>query len=499
MDGSTPILVGGAQLVQRDTDPREALAPIAMLERVVREAAEDAGGGGRLLAEADTVAVIDVAAWGAKNIPRLLAEKLLASPAHEFVTGIGGETPLVLVNQLANRIAAGESHIAVVAGCNNIKTLRNAAKAGVELDWKIGGSGEPVMIGSRRLGNNEIEKRYGLVSPTSVYPIFENALRVHRALDLEAHRARLGALMHRFTEVAATNPYAWFPTVRSAEELTTPTANNRMIAFPYTKYLNAVLDTDQAAGVLMMSVDAARRHGIPEDRWLYWWGGAHADERAWYASERPDFAESAALRATAQGALANAGITISDVDLIDFYSCFPVAVEMACEMLGLAEDDPRGLTLTGGLPYGGGPGNNYTLHSLATALARLREGKQRRALVTGNGWYLTKHSATVLSCEPRPGGLAPAAEVDVSAEADPVVLRDAAEGAAVVETYTVIYGRDGAPERGIVIGRLDDDGARFVANTPDDREALEAFVAVENVGRRGRVTVREDQNLFEPG
>ncbi|MBW2289544.1 MAG: acetyl-CoA acetyltransferase [Deltaproteobacteria bacterium] len=499
MDGNTPILVGGAQLVQRDADPVEALDPIAMLERVSREAAEVAGGGAQLLADADTVAVVDIIAWGANNAPGLLAEKILASPAHELVTGIGGETPLVLVNELANRIAAGESRIAVVAGCNNLKTIRSAVKAGVELNWQTGGRGEPAMIGSRRLGNSEIETRYGLASPTSVYPIFENALRAHRGLDLEAHRVRLGALMSSFTEVAAKNPYAWFPTVRSAEELTTASARNRMIAFPYTKYLNAVLDTDQAAGVVMMSVDAARAHGIPEDRWIYWWGGAHAEERAWYASERPNFAESAALRAAAQSALGNAGIVIGDIELIDFYSCFPVAVEMACEMLVLDEADPRGLTLTGGLPYGGGPANNYTLHSLATALDRLRDGPQRRALVTGNGWYLTKHSATVLSSEPRSGDFEPAAEVDVSGEADPVGLREAADGAAVVETYTVLYGRDGAPERGIVIGRLDDDGTRFIANTPNDREDLEQFVAVENVGRSGKVQVRDDMNRFEPG
>jgi acetyl-CoA C-acetyltransferase len=499
MDENTPILVGGAQLVQRDADPAEAFEPIAMLERVSRDAAEDAGGGARLLADADSVAVVDVAAWDAKNVPGLLAERILASPAHEIVTGIGGETPLVLVNELANRIAAGESRIAVVAGCNNIKTFRNAAKAGVELNWEAGGKGEPVMIGSRRLGSSEIEKQYGLVSPTSVYPIFENALRAHRGLDLEAHLVRLGALMNRFSEVAAKNPYAWFPKLRSAEELVTATASNRMIAFPYTKYLNAVLDTDQAACVLMMSLGAARKYGIPEDRWSYWWGGAHADERAWHASERPDFAASAALRAAAQAALENAGIGIGDVDGIDFYSCFPVAVEMACEMLGLDEADPRGLTLTGGLPYAGGPGNAYTLHSLATALDRLRDGAHRRTIVTGNGWYLTKHSATVLSSEPKSGGFVRAAEVDLRSEADPVTLREAADGAAVVETYTVLYGRDGAPERWIVIGRLDGDGTRFIANTPSDRECLERFVAVENVGRSGRVHVRNRSNCFEPG
>jgi len=220
-------------------------------------------------------------------------------------------------------------------------------------------------------------------------------------------------------------------------------------------------------------------------------------ERAWYASERPDFAACPALRAAADGALARAGLGSDDIDLFDFYSCFPVAVEMACEMLGLDEADPRGLTLTGGLPYAGGPGNNYTLHSLAAAVARLRAGAGGKALVTGNGWYLTKHSATVLATEPRAGSLEPDGPADVSDAPDPVAITGHASGAAIAETYTVIYGRDGAPERGIVIGRLDD-GARFIANTPADRDALEAFAAVENVGRRGRVSVRDGRGCFEP-
>jgi acetyl-CoA C-acetyltransferase len=495
-DRNIPVLVGAAQLLQRDVDPAEALEPIAMLEKVVREAAVAAAAGDRALADADAVGVIDTISWGAKNLPRLLAERIGAKPAREYTTGIGGEIPLVVVNQIADEIASGVTRVAVIAGCNNLETIRSARDAGVELQWEAGGSGEPTMIAGREKGNSDRENQYGLVAPTVLYPIFENALRAHRGLDLETHRARIGALMSRFTEVASKSPYAWFPTARSPDEITTVSATNRMIAFPYTKYMNAVISTDQAAGVLMMSAAAARAYGIPEDRWVYWRGGAHAQERAWYSSERPDFAACPALRAAAGGALARAGSSIDDVDLIDFYSCFPVAVEMACEMLGVDEADPRGLTVTGGLPYAGGPGNSYTLHSLAVAMDRLREGPATSAIVTGNGWYLTKHSATVLSTLPA-GAVEPAGAVDVSDSPGPVEISDEARGKATVETYTVFYGRDGAPERGIVVGRLDD-GARFLANTPDDRDLLESFAAVENVGRPGSVISRDGHNLFEP-
>jgi acetyl-CoA C-acetyltransferase len=185
--------------------------------------------------------------------------------------------------------------------------------------------------------------------------------------------------------------------------------------------------------------------------------------------------------------------------MLDFYSCFPVAVEMACEMLGLEEDDPRGLTVTGGLPYAGGPGNDYTLHSLATMMNRLRQQPGAAGLVTGNGWYLTKHSATVVASAPRehgewsPPGAAP--EDDVPAETRATAP---AEGRGTIETYTVLYDREGAPKRGVIVGRSKA-GRRFVANTAEDRTVLEGLVSEEAVGRTGWVSHQDGRNVFDPG
>jgi acetyl-CoA C-acetyltransferase len=492
-----PVLVGASQLVFRDQDPAKAPSPLDTLEAVARGAAADAHAGERVLAEVDTLAVVEVAAWRGTGVPQAVAERIGATPARHVTTGTGGELPIALVNRLASEIAQGSSRVALVVGSNQLATFKRARAAGIELDLTPPKAAGTEMFGTHVPGSSELEEHYGLESPPTIYPIFENALRARRGLDFATHRARVGELMSGFTRVAAKNPYAWYPIERSAEEITTPTPDNRMIAFPYTKYLNAVLYTDQVAGVLLMSLEAARSHGIPEDRLVYWWGGAEAQERAWYASERPDFASCPALRAAVGGALARAGVGVEDVDLIDFYSCFPVAVEMACEMLGVDETDPRGLSLTGGLPYHGGPGNNYTIHSLAVAMDRLREGAGGKALVTGNGWYLTKHSGLVLAREPREGGVEAAGPADVSSAPAPLSVVPEVSGPATVETYTVLYARDGAPARGIVLGRTEA-GQRFVANTPDDRDTLEAFVAVENVGRSGRVSFRDGRNRFEP-
>ena len=202
-------------------------------------------------------------------------------------------------------------------------------------------------------------------------------------------------------------------------------------------------------------------------------------------------------------ALANASLTLEEIDLIDFYSCFPSAVSMACEMLGMSEDDPRGLTLTGGLPYAGGPGNSYSFHSVAAAVMNLRSGIGKHAMVTGNGWYLTKHSATVLSREPSPDD-APASASPVTEatrtdwQAQPTTLTAEANGSATIETYTIAHDRDGAPNGGIIIGRMSDSNERFLANTPVDPDLLEALEKVELVGTKGRVEHLNGKNIYHP-
>jgi acetyl-CoA C-acetyltransferase len=251
---------------------------------------------------------------------------------------------------------------------------------------------------------------------------------------------------------------------RSPEELIRVGPRNRMIAWPYPKYLNAVLATDQAAALLVTSADAARELGVPRERWIVYRGGAHLAERAWYTSERRDFHSSPALRAAAETALAR------------------------------AEDDPRGFTVTGGLPYAGGPGSSYTLHAVAAMVERLRE-RPGSGLVTGNGWYLTKHSAAVLASEP--GDPAAARPDPPLALPNAVAVAEDLTGPAAIEAYTALFDREGVPNRGIVIGRSDD-GRRFLANTPADRAALEALCEGEAVGRRGRVTRPDGLHVFEP-
>jgi acetyl-CoA C-acetyltransferase len=498
-DDRTPILVGAGQLTQRDVDPDRALEPVAMMAVAAQAAAEDAGIGRALLQRIDSLAVVNLFSWPYANPPRLLAERLGVRPAKEITTTVGGNTPQWLVNETASRIADGRVRVALLAGAEAVRTVLRARKARVSLAWG-GGEGTPAVVGDAKDGTSGHEVAHGLVLPIQIYPLFENALRARAGRSIPEHQRHLGRLCASLSAVAADNPHAWFRQARSADEITTVTPSNRMIGFPYPKLMNAVIEVDQAAAVLMTSVGEARALGIPQDRWAYLWGTGEAHDR-WFVSDRVDYASSPAIREAGRQALDAAGIGIERVDHLDIYSCFPAAVQIGRDALGIPAGDPRPLTVTGGLPYFGGPGNNYSMHAIAQMMDRVRARPGSIGLVTALGWFITKHAVGVYGAQPKDGPFVredPAPrQATLDAAPAPELAREPS-GPASIETYTVLHDRDGAPVRGLVIGRLDD-GRRFLAVTPDDRATLDGLMAEEGVGRRGRVGTRDGVGWFEPG
>jgi acetyl-CoA C-acetyltransferase len=514
IDPRTPILVGAGQFTQRTAREgklKDSLHPIAMLAKAADLALADTGQRDALLHAIDTVAVVRFTADSPgdqgrlpkrmfRNPPLSLATRLGVDAKRLLYSATGGNTPQWLVNRTAEEIANGECGAALLVGAEYIATLLGAMKAGIDLGWSAGpdvdpGS-DPEDIGDMRSGTSEYERKYGLHFPVNAYPLFENAIRGKRGRSPQAHLETLGRLFSKFSKVASENPYSWFPTYRSPEEIATPSEKNRYVGFPYTKYLNAVIEVDMAAGVVMTSVAKAQDLGIDESKWVFLHGCADAND-LWHLTERVNYHSSPAIRTIGQKAFAMAGIGAGDLSFIDLYSCFPSAVEIGCQELGLAEDDPRGLTVTGGLPYFGGAGNNYVMHSIATMVSKLRARPGAFGLCTANGWYVTKHSAGIYSTKPFEGAWKrenpKVYQLDLDAMAHPNVT-ESPNGHAVVETYTVVTDRKGK-RFGIIVGRLDD-GTRFLANTPDDDGTLDRMMQEEMLGREGMASVTPGNNLF---
>lgn len=513
IDPRTPVLVGGAQFTQRtarEGKVQQSLSPIDLLALVGRQAIENVGGRG-VLSAVDTVATVRFTADSPgdqgrlpkrlyRNPPASLARKIGAAPRRTLYTATGGNTPQWLVNRTAEEIARGECEVALLAGAEYIASMLGAIKQGVDLGWgkepDADAGSEPEEIGDMRSGTSPYERAYGLAFPVNTYPLFENAIRGQKRRTPSEHLSALGRFFSPFTRVAASNPYSWFPTARSPEEIATPTEKNRFVGFPYTKYLNAVIEVDMAAAVVMMSVQKARELGVPESKWVYLHGCGDASD-IWLVTERVNYHSSPAIRTIGRKAFGMADKKVSDLSFIDLYSCFPSAVELGCQELGIAEDNPNGLTVTGGLPYFGGPGNNYVMHSIVTMTEKLRGNPGKFGLCTGNGWYVTKHSAGIYSTAPRPGRWEredpKTYQGEIDSMAHPVVV-EKPDGAAKVETYTCVTDRRGK-RFGIVVGRLED-GGRFLAHTQDDDATLDRLLREEMLGRVGSVTSEGATNLF---
>jgi acetyl-CoA C-acetyltransferase len=249
----------------------------------------------------------------------------------------------------------------------------------------------------------------------------------------------------------------------------------------------------------MTSVEKAEEWGIPRDRWVFLHGCADGID-TWVVSERDRLDRSPAIRGCTSLALDMAGKTAADVAAFDLYSCFPSAVEVAMREIGIEADDPRPVSVTGGLPFFGGPGNNYVTHSIAEMINVVRRKPGSFGLVTANGNYLTKHSAGLYSTEPTQGRWRRQDPAKLQAELDAGPTRRVntqPSGTGTIETYCVAFGKD-SPERAQVIGRLDGSDDRFVAMAPDDRGLLDEMLTREQLGRKVNVSQQGGHNIFRP-
>ncbi|OBH36028.1 acetyl-CoA acetyltransferase [Mycobacterium sp. E342] len=475
LDPNTPVIVGVGQFTERieDTGYR-GMSSVELATAAAQAALHDCGADATTVAASiDTVAAIrqfelsgrTPAPMGkSNNYPRSVAQRIGAAPARTLLEPIGGQGPQHLVTEFAGVISSGAAEVVMIFGSENTSSIRYFAdREKPDHSDTVEGSLEDRGFGYEGLFD-AYTVAHGLVGAPAQYGLLENARRARLGLSVSDYRRQMGELFAPFTKVAAKNPFASSPVERTVDELITVTAANRMICDPYPRLLVARDQVNQGAAALLMSVAAARRLGVPEERWVFLHG--HADMVDQPLLDRLDLTHNSASVLAVREALVGAGVGIDDISTFDLYSCFPVPVFNFCDGTSLATDDPRGLTLTGGLPYFGGPGNNYSLHGIAETVSEMRDRPGQFGLVAANGGIMSKYSVGVYSTTPvnwKPDNSA-ALRAEVAARPRmPVTVK--ADGPATIETYTVRY--DWPVHTGLIVGRLDGDGSRFLALSED--------------------------------
>jgi acetyl-CoA C-acetyltransferase len=443
-----------------------------------------------VLDAADSLQVVYCMAWPYDAPVDRLADSLGITPRHRLYSGIGGTTPQVLVQDAGRAILDGDLDLAIITGAEALETVRQAKKAGERLAWSHRATPAPPFPFEAPFHPAEVA--HEVFQAWLTFPVFDIARRARLGIDPATYEKQIGELLAPFSEVAARNPYAWFPTALSAEHLSTPTTRNRIVGYPYTKQAVSVMDVDMAATVILASDAKADELGVPQDRRVYLQGWCYAEDPV-YVAEHTDLSASPAMAAASRAALASAGVDVDDVAHLDLYSCFASSVHLACDALGIDPHDERGLTVTGGLPFSGGAGSNYVLHSIATMLEVLRGDPGSMGMVTGVGMHMTKHAFGLYSTAPPPQGrVRPPDDERVRATlaaTPPTAIVDQHTGPATIASYTVAHARGGEPDWGLVIADVAP-GARAYGRV-EDPDLLRAMEADEWVGRKITLTTRE--------
>jgi acetyl-CoA C-acetyltransferase len=490
-DPRAPCIIGVARRTWHPADvPDGAPEPLAMWDEMARAAAADAGAPGAL-SQLESIDVVYSQSWQYDDAPGRLAERLGASPSRQRYSGIGGSVPQVLAAELAGAISGGDLDLALLVGAEALATVRRLKKAGEKPQWSFRPAERRPFPMDVQFHPSEIS--HAVFEAYLTFALFDNARRAHLGRSLPEYRGQLGRVLAPLTEVAARSPHAWFPIARSADEIVDVTPDNRMVAYPYTKLMTAIMDVDMAAGLLMASAAKADALGVPEHQRVYLRGWGYAEDPA-HVAAHGNLWRSPAMEAAAVSALGGAGVGMDDVAHLDLYSCFASSVCFALDALGLAHDDGRPVTQTGGLPYHGGPGSNYMTHSLAAMAETLRGDPDSYGLVSGVGMHMMKHVYGLWSTTP--GRLTPPAAPPVDATVATIV--ESPDGSATVATYSVLHGRDGGPKSCLVVCDLPG-GDRCYARLDGGAEAFEEAETVELIGRTVTLTPKDGINVARLG
>src|SRR6266403_1708177 len=274
-DDRIPVIVGVGEIVDRPTEISKGLEPLVLLEQALKRAEQDSGG--KLLGEIESLDIVNFLSWRYRDPEKQLADRLGIKPEHAYYGPVGGESPIRYLHEAAQRIARGECSVAAVCGAEAQSTATKAERAGITPPWTpFAHDVEEPKRGAAF--QKPLAVKLGVFRPVTVYPFYEAASAAHWGQSPREALAESGELWSRYSDAATHNPNAWLKRHFAPEEITTPSPDNRLIAWPYTKLMVANPTVNMGAAILITSLAKARAAGIPEHRLGHVWGGASAEE-----------------------------------------------------------------------------------------------------------------------------------------------------------------------------------------------------------------------------
>lgn len=509
LDKNTPIIVGVGQTVEQVPSDLQQCSSHADLAAIASRAAiEDVDAKGILNAIDAIVCTRTFSdsgpALGAQfgkpnNFPRAVAKRLDIQPKHAYYEQSGGQSPQKLVNEFCEKLHAGEHELVLLSSGEAIANMKAATREKASLNWnetyneQVEDRG--INGGSRLITTPEFLHKIFL--PMQFYAFMEQARCAESKLDAKNYIIDMAMRIADLSKVAANNPYAMFPKSYEVADLAKVDAENPMIQGLYPKNMIAKDSVNMGAAIVLTTVGKAEELGIDQSKWVFLHGYADTQEKV--LLERPNLAHSTAMKSALESALASSKLSANDIDFFDIYSCFPIVVSEACNILGIEKNDSRPLTQTGGLPFFGGPGNSYSTHAIASLVETLRANPERMGMIYANGGWMSKHSTGIYSTKAPEQGWQASCSLAAQQQVDAEPAQETTnfpEGEAVLESFTINYMK-GQPVNSIIIGRLKDSQKRFYAtNAFKDIETLTEILTKNKIGETIYVATHPRGNRY---
>jgi acetyl-CoA C-acetyltransferase len=471
----TPVLVGVGTAMRREEDYKQALEPLDLMLEAIRKAGSDSGYPD-LLKDVDRIA-IPRGRWKYRNPGGAVAKVIGAERAQTVLASVG-VLQQTLIADACEDIASGKIASAIVTGADSGYRILRARIAGVYASERDQNDDPDVKLEPAKELRNEAELAAGLMMPVGLYALAESARRADLGLGVSEHREQLAQRYARLSEIASQNSDAWSREIKQDKEISEAGKSNPMQAFPYTRSHCSAWNVDQAAALLFCSEKKADSLGIERSRRIYPMISAESNHMV-ALSARPDLWRCTGAKVAADALFGEMGITADDIDLIELYSCFPIAMECFANAARIPHG--RDLSVTGGMAYAGGPYNNYFYQATVKTAEMLRAGDGRTALLSCVSGIMTKQAFAMWSSDKPEKGFSRLDVTDaVAAQIQPIDLECEFAGKGQVAACTVIYQQGKDP---CAVLLLDTEGEKRALIACRDLHIIRSIENEEWVGR----------------
>ena len=383
-----------------------------------------------------------------------------------------------LINEACLKIENGEINASIILGGEaRYKQLRSVIEKKEYFETKLDENPDFYIKAKEDLYGDEELEELGAMA-VGYYATMETALRKNDNENIEEHQNNIASMYEEFSKVASNNEDAWLDHPYSKKEILETSKKNKMLAYPYNKLHCTSWNVNQSAALIICSEELANKLEIDNKKRVYPISSSENNHMI-AIQQRPKLYESLGMIYAAKSI--NRMMEQLDIrlDAYDLYSCFPAAVKMFSKSLELGSELPK--TITGSMPYAGGPLNSFVIHSTVKMIQKIRALEARHGLVTGVSGMMTKQSFCVWGKEYQEQFIFDDVTERAKLDEKPVELSNIAEGEGEIIGYTIIEGSEHAYK---AVLYLDDEKKHRKVVSSLDKNFINLLMEEEWVGKK---------------